>query len=720
MIKKHRYPIIIIFTIVLLFFARLFLPEPKLFYTPDFSRSDVWNFNYPLKDFFAQSLKNGQLPFWSKDIGTGFPLFAEAQIGSLSIVNLIFFYFFPTWFAWNLSYVFIFFFSFFGCYLFFNKIGISPKSSLFSAFIFSFSGYFIVQISHFNLIQSASFLPWIFLVSKQLWESPSKKNLMLFSIVLSQQIFVGFLQVTLISLLGVFLYLVVQKKRWDSDILIKKIGLLALAMLMSFALAAPQILPILELRALSPKRAGLDQGQIFQYSYPVKYLATFLLPNFFGTPKDGTYPSPFERGGLGIYWENTAYVGILPLVFLLIAIFKKKKSWEKAFFFLGVLSLLLVLGKATPLSFVFDLPVFNNFRLPSRFLILVIFSIAALAGAGLDRMFSILSRKKWSRYYQLVIFFVILTIAVFDLFNFGFSYNPLVPVGQALEAPESIKEIPSDARIFTYPDQSKVWNDVFFNSGWQDIDLFLHFKNGLDANLNLVFQRANVDFYAALFPVRQAMQVRLFPKMLNASGVKYVISPVELEEGDVLRLSSRIEPEDSSLPFYYVYENTKGLDRFRLVSSYIAAGSKIEVLDAISQDDIVFHETVILETDLDDEFEKLAVADISVIVDEDLRLILHTKTDKKAILVIADSYYPGWEARVNNRKAVIYPANINQRALIVPAGENIVEFKYIPKLFYSGILVSIISITAFFFLSLLLTQKSLKKIIKKVLKQFKK
>ena len=72
--KRAFLPVFFILVVVLVFFWRLFYPEPKLFYTVEIIGSDIWNVYYPMKHFLSQSLKSGQLPFWSKDIGTGLPV----------------------------------------------------------------------------------------------------------------------------------------------------------------------------------------------------------------------------------------------------------------------------------------------------------------------------------------------------------------------------------------------------------------------------------------------------------------------------------------------------------------------------------------------------------------------------------------------------------------------------------------------------------------------
>ncbi len=61
----------------------------------------------------------------------------------------------------------------------------------------------------------------------------------------------------------------------------------------------------------------------------------------------------------------------------------------------------------------------------------------------------------------------------------------------------------------------------------------------------------------------------------------------------------------------------------------------------------------------------------------------------KGIFYISDTFYPGWEAKVNGVSEKIYKANYNFRAVIVPKGESIVEFNYLPKNFKIAILISI-------------------------------
>jgi hypothetical protein len=58
-------------------------------------------------------------------------------------------------------------------------------------------------------------------------------------------------------------------------------------------------------------------------------------------------------------------------------------------------------------------------------------------------------------------------------------------------------------------------------------------------------------------------------------------------------------------------------------------------------------------------------------------------------LVLLDSYYPGWRARVDGNSAPILRANVFFRAVWIKPGANTVVFSYWPPLFYLGAAISL-------------------------------
>ena len=67
---------------------------------------------------------------------------------------------------------------------------------------------------------------------------------------------------------------------------------------------------------------------------------------------------------------------------------------------------------------------------------------------------------------------------------------------------------------------------------------------------------------------------------------------------------------------------------------------------------------------------------------------LRISSDRPALLVISDAYYPGWSASVDGVETSVLRANVAFKAVVVPAGEHLVELTYDPASFKLGLAVS--------------------------------
>ena len=56
-----------------------------------------------------------------------------------------------------------------------------------------------------------------------------------------------------------------------------------------------------------------------------------------------------------------------------------------------------------------------------------------------------------------------------------------------------------------------------------------------------------------------------------------------------------------------------------------------------------------------------------------------------ALLVLSDSFFPGWEALVDGTRAPIVCADYAFRGVALAAGEHRVEFRYRPRSFRAGV-----------------------------------
>lgn len=69
--------------------------------------------------------------------------------------------------------------------------------------------------------------------------------------------------------------------------------------------------------------------------------------------------------------------------------------------------------------------------------------------------------------------------------------------------------------------------------------------------------------------------------------------------------------------------------------------------------------------------------------------MLETELYQPGLLILGDVYYPGWKAYVDNVETKIYRANYIMRAVALPKGRHLVEFRYYPFSFRMGTAVSL-------------------------------
>jgi uncharacterized membrane protein YfhO len=59
------------------------------------------------------------------------------------------------------------------------------------------------------------------------------------------------------------------------------------------------------------------------------------------------------------------------------------------------------------------------------------------------------------------------------------------------------------------------------------------------------------------------------------------------------------------------------------------------------------------------------------------------------MLVLSDTYYPGWKAYVDGKTVSIHEVNFVMRGILVPVGAHEIEFRYRPGSFYAGAAMSV-------------------------------
>ncbi len=189
--------------------------------------------------------------------------------------------------------------------------------------------------------------------------------------------------------------------------------------------------------------------------------------------------------------------------------------------------------------------------------------------------------------------------------------------------------------------------------------------------------------------------------LLRLMGVRTVISPRDLPGYE------RIYQGDG----FIIYRVPDPLPRAYLVTSVRRAADGAEALALITRADFnPGREAVVegLSYDLDSEHgdtheslppsplvgEGLGVRGVPVVYDGWNSVSLRVEAPGPALLVLSDTYYPGWQAFVDGVPVPLLRANYAFRAVALSGGAHEVVFRYAPASFAWGGRISLISLIA--------------------------
>jgi uncharacterized membrane protein YfhO len=83
---------------------------------------------------------------------------------------------------------------------------------------------------------------------------------------------------------------------------------------------------------------------------------------------------------------------------------------------------------------------------------------------------------------------------------------------------------------------------------------------------------------------------------------------------------------------------------------------------------------------------------VEIISESNNRLRLQVETPEDSLLVLSDTYYPGWKVFVNGEETKIWRANYTCRAIPLNEGTQQIEFVYDPVSFKLGAGVTFLGI----------------------------
>ena len=682
--KRDIGALFAIASVIIIFFFRLFWPEPSLIVTPDFGRSDAWHFSFATKLALSESLKRGQLPLWEPRLGGGFPLFAEGQVGALFLPNLILFKIISNpVVAYNATYIALFLILGWGMYAWLRVIGCSRIASLFGAITIVFSGQTIPRLPHHTLLESLSMTPLILALAHQVL---TKKNLLwvsLFAFTLSQQLFTGSPQPVLLTLLMVGIYAIFSRGS-----LIK----LALGVVLGVGITAIQLLPSAEMLRESTSSGGFSPEEASYYSFPLVHLKTLIAPFILGNPKFGTYP-PFTTFDGSIFWENNLYIGIVPIVLVILG-FARKDKFTIFFWTLFLASFLLMLGKHSPLYLLYSVWPLNLFRVPSRFAWIFLITIVSAASWSLSRK-NIIS----------IVAILLIALHTYQLMTTWWDYHAMEPANQWLTATPFINTIQTSQGSVRTIGSERIHNSFFLKNGWNgNLDRFQFLRNVPAPNSNLYWDIRQTEVYAGRFLKRPSLVESLLGSEIKFSDAVATISAQGKRLLDLYHSSTIVSalPLDIERPLPIIsnnqnvtaYRNRQALPRAYLVTQTVVAPTLNKAAEALANPAFIPGKTVLVHDEAFSLTEEGAPGSIKIISETPTRVIMQADVkSSRTILVFADTYYPGWQATIDGNPTKIFPVNIKERGIFVTSGDHTIIWEYHPESIRMGAWISALSLS---------------------------
>jgi hypothetical protein len=723
---KDTLIIIFLFLLPFIFFYKI------IFLKKVFFGGDITFQNYPQRVWVAKNLKEGIFPLWCPEVSHGYPLFAEGQTGMLFPLNIIYLYL-PGWLSYNLSIILNFILVSIFMYFLMKLLNIHQIASLFSAIIFSYLGWFF-DIEHINTLQVSIWLPIIFYFIV-LGEKENKLIYFIFSgLFFGIQFLGGYPQVsffTVISLLCYFLFKIIFKIKDIPDIM-RFTGKFILIALFGFLIASVQLIP---------------QFELIKYSARIKVSYeefTFM----------SILPQNMIKALLFFKIENINYLNIISFPLIFIGLFFRKNAYYLGIF--TIIILLLSMGKYLPgYKIFYYIPVFNWFKYPDKITFLVFFAIAILSGFGLNEVLNKKVKlnkfvKFFATFYllfaicftyylyqsdiflesyiefffsevgiQIIILAVLIT--VYYLYIVGklnkkyFFVILLFSIISSLYGNhkgywKSIKEYSySELNFLKILSKEVPPGDYFF--GLTDTPLvygykpeyikFLknydkgiyrvtsnHYEGYILPNLNLNYNISFPGVYYGPLPLKKAVEYASLMRLnlLNLSNVKYIVSD-KLYNVPELEIIYNKEVK--------IYKNKTCLPRAFIVRKYEVADEN-EILDLMKLDIFNPQKEVFLEEEPDFDavnFDNTPKMDkVKIVKYTPNEIDIDAKLENPGILVLSDTYYPGWRCFVNGKEKKIYKADYIFRAIHLEEGKHNINFIYDPLSFKIGLYLGIISL----------------------------
>jgi len=696
----------------------------------------------PQKEFVFQQFQQGHFPLWNPYLDCGVPNLGSFQGALLFPINLLLLPVAPFYASGMAAFLKLFLAGWFTM-LYLRALGASNAGAFLSGLVFSLSGFMIVWLGHPH-VNSAMWLPLFFYLIERFFQNV-RARLPVLRLCLGFAVAYGFMLLgghppTMIHLtLFTGAYFLCRWWRHRRELSVRLAGGWCAAAVIGCMLAAPAVLPFLEYDHYSSEAFSSADMQRSNIYLPVNSLIFYLLPHLSGSPVDGWEDTLLRLGvgnALPYFNERTGYVGILPLLFALYAVLKRRDQCTRFFAAAIPICLLFMCGLPPLPAILAALPVLNAMN-HMRLILMAGFGLAVLAGLGWDAFLrdeNEGSKRRLTAGFWVAIVVILLGYAVavaprwhgLEAGCRSFIFGQLLMLAGSLLISvafflPSIRRHPALAALLVF--------------GWITVDLVASDKGYNPAIPRDRYYPATPDIewlqrqpghhrilgtptslepnVAELFRLRDARgcdftTVRRYEELITgrAGDFHFYSFAMSLPEAmpllGVKYLVAFHAPNPDPNQFEPVYSNAVTIFRYRpvheralAVYDYRVERDPAALLRQVRSGTFDPQRTLWLEDSppltpaaANSSAGTLATnSSVQFVSDEADQVTIQTVLPQPGFLLLLDTYFPGWTATVNGQPTKIWRADYNFRAVPVPAGKSTVCFSYQPASFRAGLVL---------------------------------
>jgi hypothetical protein len=709
-------------------------PRELAYFQPQLA--DVVGTYYPWAVLVRRLIHSATFPAWNPYAFAGTPLFANSQLAWLSPFSLPL-WILPLNYGLGVAAALKLWVAGFGAYLLCRELRLTFWPALLAGVGYALCAFNIVWLTYGIFVSVAAMLPWALWLTERIVRRGRAVDALALTAVVALVQAGGHPGTQLHVLLAVCLYALVRalavpgRERRER---LRALGLVGGALALGTLILAVVLLPAQEAAHDTFGAAVRRNGApgLRGSHVPASALRTALFPDWWGRPSEQL------EGGVATYKDRTLYVGTASLIFAVIALVSPGRWRVKApFVLLGALGPLVALRAPLLYPAIIHLPLLNAVQ-NQRIVLLYELAVVVLAAFGLQATLDALRSRRWPVVVALAVLAgliaaataggsttagdvarqmlrradaeveplsagtvalasvgwwlglalavgavlalarlrprwrmpvagLIVLLLAFDMLHFAHGFNPMGPASEIVPRPTGairyLRSHAGDRRIagvgFTLETD---WPTVY---GLADV-------RGRDApQPSLRFAR----LWLALDQLEVAT-IRRFDaasvNVLGLLGARLLLVDPEVD------LTTRDVKVAYSGPDAAVFANRRAVPRAFVPATVHVAGDELHELRTLFRASFDPRRAAVVRRD------ELGAAGIPrggvgtarVVHEENDRVLLEARLDRRGVVVLDDQLTPGWSVRVDGRPASALHVDAVLRGVRVPAGSHDVEWSY--------------------------------------------